>query len=107
MEIDNGKNYIDSVRETLSQQIPDTAEELLDLYTLLTFVKGSAVTLEDVHDAWSVWRSRTNPNHKSLIPFGELTPEVQQLDQKYADAIIQTAQAVRTDMSPRGASCAE
>ncbi|MBD3004802.1 hypothetical protein [Streptomyces sp. 5-10] len=106
MEIGNGKNYVDSVREALSQKIPDANGELLDLYTLLAFVRGSAVTLEDVHDAWSVWRSRTNPHHKSLIPFGGLAPEVQQLDQKYADAITEVAHAVQGAMPPGEASCA-
>jgi hypothetical protein len=48
-----------------------------------------------VHDAWSVWRNKTDPDHRSLIPFDDLTPEVQQLDSKYREAIIETTRELR------------
>jgi len=79
-------NYIENVRDQLAKRI-DVEGDLLDLYTLLTLVKGSETTLQDVHDAWAVWRNKTNPEHKSIVAFEQLTPEVQELDREYAEAI--------------------
>lgn len=80
-------NYVQKVIDQLDESLGGLPDELLDLYTLLAFVKGDIVTLEDVHDAWAIWKNRIRPDHKSLIPFDELTLEVQELDRKYADAI--------------------
>ena len=84
-------NYVEKARSILSKKI-DVESDLLDLYTLLVFTVGVDTELIDVHDAWAIWRNKTNPMHKSLIPFGELTPETQELDREYTDAIRQTAQ---------------
>jgi hypothetical protein len=75
----------------LRKELPGIDEDLLDLYSLLVLVQGVNTTLRDVHDAWSVWKNPIRPDHKSLIPFGDLSPEVQELDRKYADAIITVA----------------
>lgn len=80
-------SYVEQVRAAVHVRKPNLEPDLLDLYTLLALVKGDQVTLEDVHDAWAVWRSRTRPDHKSLIPFDQLSEAVQALDQPYADAI--------------------
>lgn len=86
-------NYIEEIRNRLSVELgKPLGDPLMDLYTLLVLVKGEAVTLEDVHDAWAVWKDRIRPDHHSLIPFGELSERVQGLDQHYADAIARTAQ---------------
>ncbi|QNN99275.1 hypothetical protein SEA_FAUST_203 [Streptomyces phage Faust] len=81
------RNYVQEVLDELDNKIGGLPDELLDLYGLLVFVKGENVTLEDVHDAWAIWKNRIRPDHKSLIPFNDLTLEVQELDRKYADAI--------------------
>lgn len=83
--------YIDTVRYALNVELPGLDEDLLDLYSLLTLVKGERTTHEDVHDAWSLWRRRTMPNHRSLIPFDELRADVQELDGPYVDAIRKVA----------------
>jgi hypothetical protein len=80
-------NYIQEIKDALRVFHPNMKEELLDVYALLVLVKGVNVTLEDVHDAWSVWKNQHRPDHWSLIPFEELKPEVQGLDQKYVDTI--------------------
>ena len=86
-------NYIVEVKKRLHEAL--NMEEaylgLLDVYALLVFTKGKDCTSEDVHDAWSIWQNRTQPDHKSLIPFNELTKEVQELDDQYRDAIIKVA----------------
>jgi hypothetical protein len=84
-------NYVDETKARLNIVLPGLPEELLELYVLLVFVKGKDCTLEDVHDAWSIWRNQTNPTHKSLIPFDELTDEVKALDRPYMLGIRQVA----------------
>lgn len=86
--------YIDTARAALEAHLPGEDDALLDLYLLLVLVKGDSVTLEDVHDAWAVWRFRTCPDHGSIVPFDQLTPSVQKLDQPYADAIAATRTAL-------------
>lgn len=84
-------NYVQSAVDRLAERLDDCDPELLDLYALLALTTGSGTTLEDVHEAWAIWRNRTNPNHKSLIPFDQLTPEIQEYDRKYMEAIHEVA----------------
>lgn len=61
-------------------------------YAVLCLVVGENVTNEDVHDAWAAYEIvHGNAKHKSLIPFNELTEEVQALDEPYRDAITKRA----------------
>ena len=84
-------NYIENVKHVLRKKI-DVEEDLLDLYALLVLVKAHGVTWQDVHDAWSVWRTKTDSQHKSIVPFEALSEEVQRMDKEYADAIKETAE---------------
>ena len=86
-------NYIQKARDILAKKI-DVEDDLLDLYTLLVFSTGVDTELMDVHDAWAIWRNKTDPRHKSLIPFSELTQETQELDRKYLEAIRATAEEI-------------
>jgi hypothetical protein len=56
-------------------------------YAVLSFAKGTATTARDVHDAWSGWATAIHPDHRSLKPFDELSPDVQKMDDLYVDAI--------------------
>ena len=80
-------NYIDAIVARLDEKIPGNDPALLRLYALLALTQGVNTTLENVHDAWAAWRTATNRAHKSLVPFGELSVEVQEYDRKYMDAI--------------------
>lgn len=60
-------------------------------YALLLLAKGEAVTNEDVHNAWAVWASEYDENHRSLIPFDDLEPQIQALDEPYTRAIHKVA----------------
>ena len=86
-------NYAQAVLNRLNEVSPGLEPDLAQLYALLAMTKGADTTLEDVHDAWALWRNTTNPQHRSLIPFAELTVEVQELDREYMDAIHKAAQA--------------
>lgn len=83
----DGKNYVQRVRDQLAARLPDCDGALIDLYTLLALEFGTTTDPVMVHNAWAVWRNRTNPTHKSLIPFPYLAPEVQELDRPYVEAI--------------------
>ncbi|MFD1546975.1 DUF7701 domain-containing protein [Nonomuraea guangzhouensis] len=84
-------SYVDDVRDSLAARLPGLEPSLLDLYTLLAMTKGVNASMEDVHDAWAVWRSRSSPDHRSIVPFDQLDVDVQELDRKYADAIVEVS----------------
>jgi hypothetical protein len=86
-----GSNYVQAVLDRLNEASPGLDPDLAQLYALLAMTKGLDTTLEDVHDAWAIYRNITNPQHRSLIPFAELTTEVQELDREYMDAIHKAA----------------
>lgn len=79
-------NYIEIVRKDLERE-SGCHGALLDLYVLLAFTLGDKVELIDVHDAWAIDKNKKMPDHRSLIPFDDLTVEVQNLDEKYCQAI--------------------
>jgi len=87
-------SYIQVALADLQDRLPKCEPELLDLYLSLVFTTGSATTLENVHDAWSIWKNRIRPDHWSLIPFDELSADVQVKDQKYVDAIVAVARGL-------------
>lgn len=67
------------------------SRRLLRIYALLCLTRALNVTKKDVHDAWSAWRADTDPAHKSLVPFEDLSTEVQDLDEPYRMAIWEVA----------------
>lgn len=85
-------NYVQLATAVLRKELgPELDSDLERLYVLLVFTRGEQTTLRDVHDAWAIWRTQTNPQHKSCICFEDLTPEVQELDRKYMQAIRDTS----------------
>ena len=84
-------NYLDAIVAALDEKLPGHRPELLRFYALLVLTTGIDTTLENVHDAWSAWQTATRPEHRSLIPFNELTLEVRELDRPYMEAIVSVA----------------
>jgi hypothetical protein len=80
-------NYVEEIRTQLAARLPKLDPALLDLYTLLGIEFGTTTDAVMVHNAWAIWQNRTQPDHRSLIPFPYLAPEVQELDVPYVDAI--------------------
>ena len=83
-------NYIEKIKQELQKEynFPEEYIGLLDFYAILVLIKGKDCTNKDVHDVWSVWQNNVDKDHRSLIPFNELTQVVQDLDSKYRDVII-------------------
>lgn len=90
-------NYVQDARIILEEELPRIDPELMDLYLLLLLTVGKLVSLEQVHDAWSIWKDfSTTSNlmvdkHPALVPFGVLDKETQDKDQEYADGIFRAA----------------
>lgn len=84
-------NYAQRVLDQITLKLPGNDPALLRLYALLAMTTGPATTLRDVHEAWALWRTATNPGHRSLIPFEQLAPEVQALDEPYRAVIVEVA----------------
>ncbi len=94
-------NYVENVRHLLDGELQMSGtpyEGLLDLYGLLVITVGTNCTNEHIHDAWSFWQNRTQHDHRSLKPFIELTKEVQDLDEKYRQAVMKVAQSIRSEV---------
>lgn len=89
-------NYVQRVIDLINQELPGLDPELARFYALLVLVKGKNCTLEDVHDAWSLWCAMVDPEHRSIVPFGDLTVDVQDLDREYADGIHRVADRLET-----------
>lgn len=92
-------NYIDEVKEELAKHIK-VGKGLMDMYALLVLIKGDEVTLEDVHDAWAVninktWDTEQYGQHRSMVWFHKLSEETRNKDQKYVDAIRETARVLK------------
>ncbi|GAA2011517.1 DUF7701 domain-containing protein [Brevibacterium samyangense] len=95
-------NYIDEIAALIEatldpeQRPDDDAWALYRLYALLVLVKGVDVSLEDVHDAWSVWMATINPKHDALVPFSSLDPAKRSEDGPYARAIAAVARGLNS-----------
>lgn len=90
-------NYIQAIQKELEKELEmenTPYEGLLEVYSLLVLVVGENCTNENIHDAWSVWQNKTRPNHHSLILFDQLAKDVQDLDEKYKQAVIKVAKSI-------------
>lgn len=82
--------YVETTIEALRGELgaeDGTDEQLVRMYALLVHVTGRYTSVRDVHDAWALWRCASTPDHPDLVPFGQLSPQVQAYDRPYCDAI--------------------
>jgi hypothetical protein len=99
--------YLDTTADAIKTRVPKDllpdeprVDELFRLYALLARIKGTSVTLEDVHDAWSLWMIGEDAEHESIKPYDELDPETRREDQPFLDAIRAVA-AEHSTAGPR------
>lgn len=92
------KTYIDKVTDMVAGRTGIKNSDLVRLYALLVLIKGKDITLKDVHDAWAMnmnFRAQSEwcygHEHKCIVPFEELSEEIQNKDRKYADILIAIA----------------
>lgn len=60
---------------------------LFDLYAVLALIRGVDTTRRDVHEAWVAWMLGEGEHHPSMVPFVDLSPEVQAEDEPFVRAI--------------------
>lgn len=93
------KTYIDEIIERVQQETGLKSKETIKMYALLVLTKGTQITLSDIHDGWSMAMNfkEFNPphcyghEHKSIVPFKELSIETQEKDRKYLNALLKIA----------------
>ncbi len=87
------RDLANQIRSKFSpSELPEKGlDELFNAYAVLALSKGTAVTNEDVHDTWSAWATKFDPDNKSLVPFSDLPAEVQQSDTPFTQAIRDVA----------------
>jgi hypothetical protein len=103
--------YIDDVTGKVQCATHIRDPHLLQLYALLVLTKGSNITLKDVHDAWAMnmnYKVQTpycyGHEHRSIVPFEELSKSVQEKDRKYVDALNKVAKDLERENSKKDSS---
>lgn len=79
------------LKEELNQELP---EVLFSCYLSLACTSastGTPITNEEIHDAWAIWKNTVDNTHTSIIPYIQLSIEIQELDAPYTDAINRAA----------------
>ena len=85
--------YLDELAAEIKRQVPpdllpgENTGTLFRIYAVLALAKGTAVTAEDVHNAWAVWMHEQDPGHRSIKPFEELDEDAQASDEPFVKAI--------------------
>ena len=91
------RQLADSIQDSVGDRLAlDGGDSLALLYALLARTKGTAVTNEDVHDAWVTWCELRGRNHASAVPFRDLSADTQAKDTPLAAAIRDVAAALET-----------
>ena len=92
------ETYIDKIVTKVENKLHIKDKNLAKFYALLVLVKGKNITLKDVHDAWAVnmnYKNKTDfcygHEHKSIVPFNELSKEVQEKDSKFLSKLLEIA----------------
>ena len=90
-------NYLDVVAIRIRDQVPSNmlpehdSTDLFRGYALLALTKGTAVSREDVHNAWVAWMLSRGEQHESMVPFAELDASTQNEDSPFVTAIRSVA----------------
>ena len=103
------ETYIDRVVDMVEKETGLKSKQTIRYYALLVLVKGEDVTLSDVHDGWSMVMNykESNPpycyghDHKSIVPFNELSKETQDRDIKYVEALRKIAREIKWNFDRR------
>ncbi len=97
----NDKNYIENIAQQIRIKVhpneaivKDKMSDLYYAYAVLALAKGKSVTDEDIHNAWAAWSAEHNPKNQSLVPFSDLSAEIQSYDSKYTAAVHEVAESI-------------
>ena len=68
-------------------EVPEDSDDLFLIYGVLLRAKGLGTQAADVHDAWSAWMLRVDPQHESIRPYTELDSATRGEDDPFLVAI--------------------
>lgn len=77
--------------EKVTEVPPGEVDRLFAIYAVLLLAKGSAITAEDVHNAWTAWMLFEDPSHHALIPYERLDHATAASDLPFVAAIREAA----------------
>lgn len=103
-------NYIDELADDIGERCDIKNERLLRMYALLGLVKGTSVTVEDVHNASQTWMASATAHNSQLARFEDMSDEDQITGRPIRNAIIAAVEAnlhreTRAEMdSPKSSS---
>lgn len=96
------ETYIDKIVSKVAAECHIKNKELARYYALLILTKQTNITLKDVHDAWAMsmnFRPVTSycygHDHKSIIPFHELSKETQEKDATFVKKLNRIAKELQ------------
>jgi hypothetical protein len=93
--------YLDEIAKAIRSRVPsdrmpdENATDLFLIYASLVRAKGTDITDSDIHDAWAAWMAKRDPTHESLVPFDQLSPEIQSEDAPFGTAARSAAAEFR------------
>jgi hypothetical protein len=94
-------NYLREIADSIRSEVPgalipdESTDSLFLAYALLALAKGTDVTGEDVHDAWTAWKLMRGEEHKSMVPYRDLPEATRREDDPYVKAIRRVATKMR------------
>lgn len=96
------ETYIDKIVSKVAAECHIKNKELTRYYALLILTKQTNITLKDVHDAWAMsmnFRPVTSycygHDHKSIVPFDQLSKETQEKDANFVKRLNHIAKELQ------------
>jgi hypothetical protein len=95
--------YLDAIAARIADELGPEAlpehertQQLLRSYAVLARAKGTAVTPEDIHDAWVAWMAEIEPDHEALKPYAALDDQTRREDEPFVAAVRAVAARLRS-----------
>jgi hypothetical protein len=95
-------SYITRIAAEIRSAVPpqslpaSNTNDLFLIYAVLALTKGVDVEARDIHNAWAAWMSMRNPQHESIVPYDDLSPDVKREDDPYVAAVRSVARRLRS-----------
>lgn len=94
-------SYLRTIASLIAQEVgeprPDSSRsQLFLLYAVLALVRGEDADRRDVHEAWVAWMELLGEDNPSMVPFDDLSPDVQAEDEPFVRAIRTVARSHTT-----------
>lgn len=96
------ETYIDKVVNLVKKETGLKGNQLIRYYALLVLAKGENITLQDIHNGWSMDMNFKEKNkycyghdHFSIVPFDKLSKDIKAKDGRYLEGLKRVAEEVK------------